>query len=358
MGGWGEILEEIKASAAANGGKPQFDEVRAAQIDRLHSHTGRAVIVYASGWMHHPQEVLNTTVTGADVHGLMEACHNVPDRELDLILHSPGGDPNAAEQMLRYLRTQFDHIRAIVPLAAKSAGTMLALGCDEIVLGKHSELGPIDPQLTYSTPEGRRTGPAHAMLRDFDRAKKEIAADLTALPTWNPVLRGYAGGMLEICRQQIELSQDIVAAALGQYMLNAITDDDQRNTTAREIAEWFGSDKSYDRFRTHSRPIRIEDLDDLRAKGLIVTPLEDDDDLQDAALSVYHAVDFTLQGPAVKIIENHLRRRYVKRVQAPQQVMIQPAQLQQVIQQQQQAPAAPATPTMNREQRRRAERGK
>ena len=47
--------------------------------------------------------------------------------------------------------------------------------------------------------------------------------------------------------------------------------------------------------------------------GLKATPLEDDDDLQDAVLSVHHCYALTLSNTgAVKIIENHLGKAYVR----------------------------------------------
>ena len=46
----------------------------------------------------------------------MEVCRRIPERELDLIIHSPGGSPQAAEQMVNYLRAKFDYIPALVPL--------------------------------------------------------------------------------------------------------------------------------------------------------------------------------------------------------------------------------------------------
>lgn len=151
MGGstWGQILAEIQKSAHERGQLgPDLDGIRLKYLLRLCEHTGRAVITYASGWLRSGSGELAYSVEGGDVHALMEVCHDVGDKDLDLILHSPGGSPQAAEQMLNYLRTQFDHIRAIVPLQAKSAATMMALGCDEIVMGDHSELGPIDPQIS------------------------------------------------------------------------------------------------------------------------------------------------------------------------------------------------------------------
>src|ERR1700730_11718641 len=142
MPNWGSILQEVMASAQQNapqGQGPDLDGIRLKDIRQVQAASGRAVISYMSGWLRGKSEAIE----GSDVHALMEVCHNVPDRELDLIIHSPGGSAEAAEQMINYLRTQFDYIRAIVPLQAKSAATMLALGCDEIVMGRHSELGPM-----------------------------------------------------------------------------------------------------------------------------------------------------------------------------------------------------------------------
>lgn len=325
MGTWGDILKEVQESARQNaphGRGPSFDDIRDKYIRQLHEHTGNAVIVYASGWYKGQGGDLDFSVHSADVHALMEVCYGVDERELDLILHSPGGQPQAAEQMVDYLRTRFDYIRAIVPLEAKSAASMIALGCDEIVLGSHSQLGPIDPQIVIPTPEGRRQAPAHAILKDFQRAKEDIGGDVSQLPAWTPILRSYGGGLIDFCHQQIELSQDVVAGWLEKYMLSHedvdIGDADLAGK-ARRIAEYFGSDESYERFRTHSRPIRIEELQTIR--GLRVNALEDDDDLQDAVLSIYHALDLTFGGPAIKIVENHNGRRMV-RLQQPQVIQV------------------------------------
>jgi hypothetical protein len=241
----------------------------------------------------------------------MEVCYGIEERELDLLLHSPGGSAQAAEQILEYLRTRFDYIRAIVPLQAKSAATMIALGCDEIVMGDHSELGPIDPQILVPVPEGRRYAPAHAILRDFGRAKEECKQDVSNIAAWTPILRSYSGGLIEFCSQQIKLSMEVVTKWLSRYMLshsdmNVAPAD--REAKALQIAEWFGSDSAYDRFRTHSRPIRFPEL---QAIGLRIRRLEDDSGLQDAALSIFHANEITYLGPASKMIENHANRRLV-----------------------------------------------
>lgn len=169
---WGEILREIgdlqeelnaklsRGEEPAPAAPSPFDAVRRKYLAALSAHTGRATIIYYSGWMEnkHPPDAVQVHLV--DVGGLMEACSNlVEERKLDLFLHSPGGHPDAAESLMGYLRTQFDHIRVVVPMAAMSAATMMALSADKIVMGAHSQLGPIDPQFSVHTPEGPRSAP-------------------------------------------------------------------------------------------------------------------------------------------------------------------------------------------------------
>ena len=89
------------------------------------------------------------------------------NKGLDLILHTPGGNPTATEGIVKYLHSRFgDDIRVIVPQMAMSAGTMLACAAREIVMGKHSCLGPIDPQ--YGGV------PAYNIVTEFRQAKDDL----------------------------------------------------------------------------------------------------------------------------------------------------------------------------------------
>lgn len=135
----------------------------------------------------------------------MEAVSNVSERKLDLILTSPGGSPEAAESIMDYLRSRFDHIRAVVPVAAMSAATMMALACDEILMGTHSQLGPIDPQLTVVTPEGPRSSPAQAILDQFGRAYIEMQGSMIVdRGSHGPAEPGPSGQPNRQQRQQAE----------------------------------------------------------------------------------------------------------------------------------------------------------
>src|SRR5258707_1681007 len=69
------------------------------------------------------------------------------DVPLDLVLHTPGGLVLAALQIAKAVRDHKSKVTVFVPHYAMSGGTLIALAADEIVMCKHSVLGPIDPQL-------------------------------------------------------------------------------------------------------------------------------------------------------------------------------------------------------------------
>ena len=64
---------------------------------------------------------------------------------LDLFLYSRGGATEVPWRIVSMLREHCRRLGALVPFRAHSASTLIALGCDEIVMGPKAELGPIDP---------------------------------------------------------------------------------------------------------------------------------------------------------------------------------------------------------------------
>jgi ClpP class serine protease len=146
MPSWGEILVELQDPATRlPNGSPDFDGVRKKYLSALRTLTGRPTILYYTDWLSGGGAA--SSITLEDMQGMMEVCKDLEGPSLDIILHSPGGSPEAAASIVRYMRTKFTDVRAFVPLAAMSAATMWALSCDRIVMGKHSQLGPIDPQM-------------------------------------------------------------------------------------------------------------------------------------------------------------------------------------------------------------------
>ena len=111
----------------------------------------------------------NLDISDNDMVGFMNCLHGMDcSKGLDLILHTPGGSPSAAEGIVNYLRSKFkENIRVIVPHMAMSAGTMIACASNEIIMGKQSSLGPIDPQFNGI--------PAYNIKQEFEEAKEDLA---------------------------------------------------------------------------------------------------------------------------------------------------------------------------------------
>ncbi|MEA5593971.1 SDH family Clp fold serine proteinase [Rivularia sp. UHCC 0363] len=65
-----------------------------------------------------------------------------------LIMTTYGGDPDAAFRVARYIKRKYKKFTLFVFGYCKSAGTLLALGADEIVISDFGELGPLDVQVT------------------------------------------------------------------------------------------------------------------------------------------------------------------------------------------------------------------
>lgn len=200
MPGWGDIFAEVQATRNLATGAADFDGVRRKYLQQLHNLTERSTVVYATDWLNGGGPI--TSVTLQDMQALMEVFRDLPGPSLALILHSPGGSAEAADRLVRYTRSKYDDVRVIVPLAAMSAATMWALSADQIMMGKHSQLGPIDPQVFIAN----NLVPASALVRQFERIARECSSDATRLSAWLPTLQQYWPGLLEICNDADILS--------------------------------------------------------------------------------------------------------------------------------------------------------
>lgn len=315
MPSWGEVLAEVQRSAIARGGNPDFDGIRRGYLTALHQLTKRNTILYATRWLQGGFGGPDVTIVLEDMQGMMEVCRGMPGPELDIILHSPGGNAEAVSSIVHYLRTKYHDIRVFIPLAAMSAATMWALAANRIVMGKHSQLGPIDPQVTIPTGGPY---PARAILKQFERARDECAADPSKLSAWLPTLQQCAPALLQYCGYAEELSRTLVRQWLQSYMLSGLSAADAE-ARAEEITNYFADT---DVRLSHSLGIYREDA---RQLGVVVEDLEADQQLQDAVLSVFHATmhNFSAAG-AVKIIENHLGRSFMKAAAFQVSVLPQP----------------------------------
>jgi hypothetical protein len=68
---------------------------------------------------------------------------------ISLVLYTQGGDGMAAWSLFNLIRMFCDELEVIVPRKAHSAGTMMAIGADRIIMTKQATLSPIDPSINH-----------------------------------------------------------------------------------------------------------------------------------------------------------------------------------------------------------------
>jgi ATP-dependent protease ClpP protease subunit len=294
MPNWSEVRKEIQETHSANPDENPIDKVRRKYLKQVHKHTDRNVIAYYSGWLQKPKSP-DTAVNDKDKSGFMLAIHKMDkSKGLDLILHTPGGDLAATESVVDYLYSMFDYdIRVIVPQISMSAGTMIALASKEIVMGKHSNLGPIDPQMGGLA--------CQAVLDEFKDAKKDIKNNPQAAPLWQVIIGKYHPTFLGACKQAIDWSESMVEDWLTENMCA------KDKSKVKPILKMFSDHKHQ---KSHARHISKKQCEDV---GLTISSLEDDQVLQDVVLTTHHAFMHTFaHTAAVKVIENQNGVAYIE----------------------------------------------
>lgn len=290
MPSWSDLLDDLNRQKDF---MKALTDSRHDYLRKVSAITGRNTIAYYSGWLKDP-EAPNITINDNDKNAFMNAVYGMDrSKGLDLILHTPGGDIAATESIVSYLKSLFNSdIRAIVPQISMSAGTMIAMSCKSVMMGRQSSLGPIDPQ---------HGGIAcQAVIDEFYKAIDEIKSEPASLGLWQVIFSQLHPTFITSCEDAIKWS-----AELAEKWLKEVKPD----INIEAINNTFLNHKnSY----SHSRHISREDC---RAAGITIENLEDDNELQDAVLSLHHCYMILIDVANVaKIVENQNGKCYLQQV--------------------------------------------
>ena len=249
-----ELPRERHGRPRGSSTTPLFEAVHADRYQRqglireIQRRPGRNLICYVSG--------SDRMIDREDVVPFVDLLHNLPPgRDMDLLLHTQGGDIDVAEKLMEMMRKHVGSasLRVIVPDMAKSAGTLMVLGADSVVMSDSSELGPIDPQLHLS-------GTWQSAQHYLD-AYREHATKLEADPD-NIAARIMLGKLdpvnLKLCEAVMNRSRQVAEDLLQRGMF-------------RETGNWsLAASKLLDtrRWILHSQMISWEDAVD--SIGLVV----------------------------------------------------------------------------------------
>ncbi|MFT4522934.1 MAG: hypothetical protein ACI8ZN_001886 [Bacteroidia bacterium] len=160
-------------------------------------------------------------------------------------------------------------------------------------MGKHSNLGPIDPQMGGLA--------CQAVLNEFEEAKRDIKLNPQAAPLWQVIIGKYHPTFLGACKQAIDWSENMVEEWLTKNMCNG------NKSKVKPILKMFSDHKQQ---KSHARHISKKQCEDV---GLTITSLEDNQAIQDAVLTTHHAFMHTFSHTAVvKLIENQNGIAYIE----------------------------------------------
>lgn len=302
MPAWGELLNDVNAIPDDQKGAFLSDRLTVELNNISRQRGGKNVLFYASSWLQKPQlPAVLTQIMHEDINGFMTSINGMDwDRGLVLLLHTPGGAINATETIVAYLQSKFHEIETIVPVYAMSAGTMITLGTNRVIMGRQSQLGPIDPQMFI----GNGSVSARAIVEQFNRAHADIAANPILAHVWAPIIQSLGPALLTEAQNALSYGQRMVASWLKDRMFDG---DPNRDTKSEEVAAFF-SDAS--QHLSHGRRI---DRQETRSRGVPVEDLEDNQDLQESVLTAYHLATILFElGPAAKTIFSNSGRAWVK----------------------------------------------
>lgn len=258
---------------------------------------GANVICYSSAFLQKPHTACQ--IMADDINGFMTVVHQMDtSKGLVLLLHTPGGVVTAVETIVGYLHKKFQDITAVVPVYAMSGGTMIALASNKIVMGKQSQLGPIDPQMPFQN----RTVSARAIIDGFGRAESDIERDTKLAHLWAPILQSMGPSLLVEASEALSYSEHLVETWLSKRMLA------DGRVNAEEVAEKFNA--MGEGIFVHGQRI---DIDSVREWGLVVEEMEENQEIQDAILTAYHFATVIFEHSAtIKVICNHQGKKWVK----------------------------------------------
>ena len=204
---------------------------------------------------------------------------------LDFYLETPGGSGETAEEIVRFLHDNFGHVSFVISGEAKSAGTILALSGNEILMTETGSLGPIDAQVRI----GRSVVSAYDYMEWVNQRRKQAEEEGRLNPFDAVMVAQISPGELESVSHAMAFAQERVREWLAQYKFREwqVTEtrrlpvtDEKRQEQANEIAVAL-TDRS--KWRLHGRSIKIEDLENI---GLRITKIDDDRHLADVVYRI------------------------------------------------------------------------
>ena len=260
----------------------------------------RDILVYAADFSKRTNAI---SIDYADLLPISDQLSNLKGNKIDLIIETPGGSGEVAEDIVRLLHDKYDEVGIIIPGWAKSAGTIIAMSGDEILMGSISALGPIDAQLNW---QGKHFS-AHALLEGLEKIKREIKNTGVLNKAYIPILQGISPGEIENAQNALKFAKDLVKKWLVKFKFKnwnvhsssqkPVTEE-EKEKRANEIAKMLCD---HGHWKTHGKSIKLSDLEKMRVK---IINYSKNKDLDEAITRYYTLLQMTFSTTTIyKVFE-------------------------------------------------------
>ena len=277
-----------------------LDNERKRLLGIISSIRKRPILVMASDLMREAN--VPTSIQYTDILPFQELLEGLTGKTVDILIETPGGYAEVAEDLVKLLRNRFEKVSFIIPGWAKSAGTIMTMAGDEILMGPSSALGPIDAQMVWNN----KMFSAQAFLKSLEEMKKEADdPDKGLSRAYVPILQQISPGEIQTAQNALNFSQKLVSEWLEKYKFQDWTThksgepvkDSKRRDTAKRIAQDLNN---HQKWLTHSRSLNIQDL---REIGLRIVDYSQCPELNDAIRRYHALIHIAFESNLYKIFE-------------------------------------------------------
>jgi len=196
-------------------------------------------------------------------------------QKVDMYIETPGGSGETAEEIVRFLRNNFNTVSFVVSGEAKSAGTIIVLSGDEILMTETGSLGPIDAQMKI----GRSVISAYDYIEWVEEKRKEAEEKDKLNPFDATMVAQITPGELGSVFHALKFAEELVVEWLINYKFKKWTTTETRKIPVTEVMKRKRAEEiakeltNHSKWRLHGRSIKISDLEEI---GLKITRVDND----------------------------------------------------------------------------------
>lgn len=170
-------------------------------IQEIEKARGTRLLCYVTGDRRNHETKIATDIFSFVYEHLLAFGHTTA---VDLFLYTTGGDSIAGWGLVNLIREFCDKLNVIIPFKALSCGTLIALGADEIVMGRGGQLSPLDPSV--SSPYNPQA------------PGQQAAGRLSLLPVGVEDMMGY----LRLAREEGKLKEEEAMASIIRVLSDKV----------------------------------------------------------------------------------------------------------------------------------------